>query len=95
MAAELSQQYLWDALTPSGNPEMMPFWVAFRVAFRVAISTAPDPQGSGRVDILTHPYTTIACATGVVTGTAGRDSSRCRYHGNERTRQVALDCECD
>ena len=34
----------------------------------------PDPQGTGQVDMLTHPYTTIACAAGVVTGTAGRDS---------------------
>ena len=64
------------------------------MAFRVASPTAPDPQGTGRVDILTHPYTTIAYAAGVVvTGTAGRDSSRCRYSGIRRTRQLALDCE--
>ena len=61
--------------------------------FRVAISTAPDPQEAGRVDILTHPYTTVACAAGVATGTADRDSSRYRYGGNRRTRQLALDCE--
>ena len=43
--------------------------------FRVAISTAPDPQGTGRVDILTHPYSSrIACAAGVVTRTADKDS---------------------
>ena len=36
------------------------------------ISTAPDPQGSSRVDILTHPYTTAAYAARVVTVTAGR-----------------------
>ena len=47
--------------------------------FRVAISTASDPQGAGRVDILTHPYTTTACAAGAVTRTAGRDSSRYRW----------------
>ena len=45
-------------------------------------STAPHPQGSGRVDILTYPYTTAACAAGVVTVTASRGSSRWRYHGN-------------
>ena len=63
--------------------------------FRVAISTAPNPQGSGRVDILKHPYTTAVCAAGVVTGTADRDSSRYRYNGNRRTRQLALDCACN
>ena len=57
------------------------------IPFRVAISTAPDPQGLGRVDILKHPYTTIAYAAGIVTGTAGRDSLRNRYRGNRRTRQ--------
>ena len=30
---------------------------------------------------------------GVVTGTAGRDSSRYRYSGSGRTRQLALGCE--
>ena len=64
-----------------------------KMPFRVAISTAPDPHGSGRVDILTHPYKTAACAAGVGTGTADRDSSRYRYSGNRRTRQLALDCE--
>ena len=79
--------------------------------FRVAISTAPDPQGSSRVDILKHPYTTaacaagvtaacaagvtVACAAGVVTVTTRRDSSRCRYHGNRRTHQLELDCRCN
>ena len=48
--------------------------------FRVAISTAPDPQGSGRVGVLTHLHTKAACTARVVTGTAGSDSSRCRYH---------------
>ena len=61
----------------------------------LAIFTAPDPQGSGRVDIFTHPYTTAARAAGVVTRTAGRDSSRYRFRGNGRTRQLALDCECN
>ena len=58
--------------------------------FRMAISTAPGPQqGPGRVDIHTHASVCngAACAAGVVTGTAGRDSSRYRYHGNRRTRQ--------
>ena len=45
--------------------------------FRVAVSSAPDPQVSSRVDILTltHPYTTAARAAGVVTGT-GTDITR-------------------
>ena len=63
----------------SALPGMMPF--------RVAISTAPGPQGTGRVDILTHPHTTIACAAGVVTRTTDRDRSRYRDSGNQRTRQ--------
>ena len=54
---------------------------------------APDPQGARLVGILTHPYTTAACAAGVVTRTADRDSSRYRYSGNRRTRRQALDCE--
>ena len=66
------------------------------MAFRVAInSTAPETQGSGRVDKLTHPCTPAACAAGVVTGTAGRDSSRYRSLGNCRTRHLTLDCECN
>ena len=48
-----------------------------RMTFRVAISTALDPQGSGRVDIHTHPYTMAACAAVAVPVTAGRDSPRC------------------
>ena len=48
------------------------------------------PSGSGRVDLLTHPHTTVACAARVVTGTAGRDSSRYRYRGNRRTRQLVI-----
>ena len=35
--------------------------------------------GTGRVDIHTPPYTTAACAAGVVTRTTDRDSSRYRY----------------
>ena len=46
-------------------PGMMPF--------RMSISTAPHPQGTGRVGLLTHPYKIIACAAAVVTGSAGRD----------------------
>ena len=43
----------------------------------------PDPQGSSRVDMLTHPHTTADCVAGVVTVTAGMDSwGCCRYHGN-------------
>ena len=76
----------WACASPT-LPGMMPF--------RVAFSTAPDPQRSGRVDILTHPYTTAACAAGVVTVTVGRDSLRCRCRGNRTTRQLALDCECN
>ena len=30
----------------------------------VAVCTALDPQGSGGVNVLTHPYPTAACATG-------------------------------
>ena len=60
---------------------------------RYDISTAPDPPGPGHVDILTHSFTTAACAAGAVTATAGVDNSRCRDHGNWRTRQLALDCE--
>ena len=43
-----------------------------------------NANGSGNIGgcILSHPYTTAACAAGVVTGTAGRDSSGCRYHEN-------------
>ena len=48
------------------------------MTLRVAISTAADPQGSSRVDILTLPDTTAACAAGVLTVTAGGDSSHCR-----------------
>ena len=57
------------------------------------ISTATEPHGSGRVDVLTHPKTTVACTAGVVTGTADRDSSRYRFSGNRRTRQLALSYE--
>ena len=46
-----------------------------KMTFRVGISTEPDPQGTGRVDIHTQPHTTKACAAGVATGTADRDSS--------------------
>ena len=67
------------SLRKSHTPGMMPF--------RVNISTAPDPQGSSRVNMPTHPYTTAACAAGAVTGTAGKDSWRYRYRGNQRTRQ--------
>ena len=51
---------------------------------RSGFSAAPDPQGSSRIDILTHPSTKVACAAGAETVTAGRDSSSCRYsyHGN-------------
>ena len=61
--------------------------------FRVAISAAPDPQGSSRVDMLTHLYTTAACAVVVVTVTAGRDSSRCHCHGSRSVCRLALDSE--
>ena len=63
--------------------------------FRVAISTAPDPHGPGRVDMLTHPYTTATCAAGVVTGTAGRDSSFVLSLSRELkdTPENQLDCE--
>ena len=50
---------------------------------------------TGRVDVLTYPYTTAACAAGVATGTAGKESSIYRYRGNRRPRQLALDCECN
>ena len=38
------------------------------MTFRVAISTEPDPQGTGGVDIHPDPYTTAACAAGVERG---------------------------
>ena len=63
------------------------------MTFRVAIPTEPDPQGTGRVDIHTHPYTTAACAAGVVTKNTDRDSSRYTYNGTRRVRQLALGCE--
>ena len=50
------------------------------MTFRAAISTTLDPQGSSRVDILPHLYTTAACAAGNVTVTIDRDGSRCRSH---------------
>ena len=61
------------------------------MTFRVAISTETDPQGTGRVDIHTQPYTTAACAAGVVTKTTGRDCYT--YNGTRRVRQLALGCE--
>ena len=65
-----------------------------KMTFRVAISTETDPQGTGRVDIHTHPYTTAACAAaGVVTKTTDRDSLRYTYDGTRRVRQLALGCE--
>ena len=48
---------------------------------------------SCRVDIHTHPYTTAACAAGVVANTADRDSLRYAYNGTRRVRQLALRCE--
>ena len=61
------------------------------MTFRVAIST--ETQGTGRVDIHTHPYTTAACAAGVVTKTTARDSLGYTYDGTRRVRQLALGCE--
>ena len=47
-----------------------------------------------KVGALFHTQSlTAACAAGVVTRTVDRDSSRYRYSGNRRTRQLALDCE--
>ena len=63
------------------------------MTFRVAISTEPYPQGTGRVDIHTHPYTTAACAAGVVTKITDRDSLRYTYNGTRRVRQLALGYE--
>ena len=60
---------------------------------QASISTETDPQGTGRVDIHTHPYTTAACAAGVVTKTTDRDSLRYTYNGTRRVRQLALGCE--
>ena len=58
------------------------------MTFRVAIFTETDPQGTGRVAIIvhTHPYTTAACASGVVTKTTDRDSLRYTYDGTRRVR---------
>ena len=44
-------------------------------------------------DIHTHPYTTAACAAGVVTKTTDRDSLRYTYNGTQRVRQLVLGCE--
>ena len=63
------------------------------MTFRVAISTETDPQGTGRVDVHTHPYTTAACAAGVVMKTTDRYSLRYTYNGTRRVRQLALGCE--
>ena len=63
------------------------------MTFRVAISTETNPQGTGRVDIHTHPYTTAAGAAGVVTKTTDRDSLRYTYGGTRRVRQLALGYE--
>ena len=63
------------------------------MTFRVVISTETDPQGTGRIDIHTHPYTTAACAAGVVTKTTDRDSFRYTYDGTRMVRQLALGCE--
>ena len=43
-------------------------------------------QSIGRVDIPTHPYTTIACAAGVVTRTADRVSLRYRCKWDPKGR---------
>ena len=51
------------------------------MTFRVAISTETDRQGTGQVDIHTHPYTTAACAAGAVRKTDDRDSLRYTYNG--------------
>ena len=66
------------------------------VSYLIVLYTSiaePDPQGTGRVDIHTHPYTTAACAAGVVTKTTDRDSLRYTYNGTRRVRQLALGCE--
>ena len=54
------------------------------------LSNTTCPQGTGRVDIHTHPHTTAACAAGVETKTTDRDSLRYTHDG---TRQLALGCE--
>ena len=53
-------------------------------------ATETDPQGTGWVDIHTHPYTPAACAAGVVTKTTDKDSLRYTYDGTRRVRQLAL-----
>ena len=73
-------------LSPNTLPGMIPF--------PVAMSTAPDPQGSSRVDTLTHPYKTVACPAGVVTGTIGRDSLALSLSRELKdTPENQLDCE--
>ena len=56
----------------------------------VPVQQRGENIGTGRVDILTHPYTTAACAAGVVTKTTDRDSLRYTYNGTRRVRQLAL-----
>ena len=63
------------------------------MTLRVSISTETDPHGTGRVDIHTHPYTTAACAAGVVTKTTDTDSLRYTYNGTRRVRQLSLGFE--
>ena len=65
----------------------------FRKVFPLKSRKGVNPQGTGRVDIHTHPYTTAACAAGVVTKTTDRDSLRYTYNGPRRVRQLALGCE--
>ena len=63
---------------PSGKPSFVQFGSINRVV---------------EVNIHTHPYTTAACAAGVVTKTTDRDSLRYTYNGTPRVRQLALGCE--
>ena len=58
-------------------------YIIERCVGRVAIFTEPDPQGTGRVDKHTHPYTTAACAAGVATKTTDRDNLRYTTMGSE------------
>ena len=60
------------------------------------VSAVLDPQGSGRVDMLTHPYTVAACAAGVECRRPPVGTARAVATTEaERARQLALDCEYD
>ena len=57
------------------------------------LTTLRGQAGSTYSRIRIQRQLLVACAAGVETRTADRNSSRYRYSGTRRTRQLALDCE--